>query len=64
MPKSSKSTKIAAKPASKSKAAKPKSTRVTVLGYSTTSVLKWMGANGWEREAAAKAIAKLCMAAK
>ena len=33
--------------------------RATVLGYSATSVLKWMGKQGWDIDAARKAFAKL-----
>lgn len=39
--------------------AKVKHPRVTILGFSATAVLKWMGANGWKREEAEKVIQKL-----
>ncbi|ADB16914.1 hypothetical protein Psta_2243 [Pirellula staleyi DSM 6068] len=40
-------------------ASKRESRRITILGFSATSMLKWMGMNGWTREAAVKAFCGL-----
>lgn len=57
---STKASKSAAKKPAPKKASKAAAkARATILGYSATSVIKWMGKQGWTTEQARSAIEKL-----